>query len=249
MDTTGAVARYTVGLMSGDLSSKQNKSLIRLWWDLNRDNPVAGIIVAVIVGCALLWPLIDPGFYEANGYFGALAGSFMGLLAILLGALYNAELTRQRDERIRRENIHSSLAGLLIEMHIVLVRLRAAIASMEQEDYEKDCRSVISTLESITFSTELVNSESVLLSLGAAADTKVYDSYVSYVQTANHLSRIVLGTLDSLREMHDVLGKPFTPFVTLLRNLKGQEERMTKIYSEFNALLEKSLNQSSSKQT
>lgn len=47
-------------------------------------------------------------------------GSLFGLLAILLGALYNFHLNRKRDERIRSEEVHSVAAALYGE--ILLLR-------------------------------------------------------------------------------------------------------------------------------
>jgi hypothetical protein len=49
-------------------------------------------------------------------FFGAVTGSFVGLFALLLGALYNARLNRARDTRVRTEERKSLAAALSAEL-------------------------------------------------------------------------------------------------------------------------------------
>lgn len=49
-------------------------------------------------------------------FMGTLAGSSLGLLAILLGALFNAHLNRARDDRLRAEEARSIRGALLGEL-------------------------------------------------------------------------------------------------------------------------------------
>lgn len=50
------------------------------------------------------------------GIIGSLVGSLFGLLAILGGALYNARLNRERDDRLRNEETRSVATALKAEM-------------------------------------------------------------------------------------------------------------------------------------
>jgi hypothetical protein len=59
---------------------------------------------------------LPPG---SASFVGTLTGSFLGLVALLLGALFNAHLNRKRDDRLREDDrialaqaIHAELSGL-----------------------------------------------------------------------------------------------------------------------------------------
>jgi hypothetical protein len=49
-------------------------------------------------------------------FVGALTGSFLGLVALLLGALFNAHLNRKRDDRLRREDQQAVASALRAEL-------------------------------------------------------------------------------------------------------------------------------------
>jgi hypothetical protein len=49
-------------------------------------------------------------------FLGSLTGSSIGLVAILIGALYNAHLNRKRDDRLRREDRATVTAAVLAEL-------------------------------------------------------------------------------------------------------------------------------------
>jgi hypothetical protein len=49
-------------------------------------------------------------------FLGSLVGAFVGLLALLLGALFNAHLNRKRDDRLRAEERRSVGAALRAEL-------------------------------------------------------------------------------------------------------------------------------------
>ena len=55
----------------------------------------------------------------APQFLGALTGSLLGLIGILLGALYNAHLNRKRDDRVRQEEARSIIAALRAELSAV----------------------------------------------------------------------------------------------------------------------------------
>jgi len=49
-------------------------------------------------------------------FLGSLVGAFVGLLALLLGALFNAHLNRKRDDRLRAEERRSAAVALRAEL-------------------------------------------------------------------------------------------------------------------------------------
>jgi hypothetical protein len=49
-------------------------------------------------------------------FLGSLVGAFVGLFALLLGALFNAHLTRKRDDRLRAEERRSVATALRAEL-------------------------------------------------------------------------------------------------------------------------------------
>jgi hypothetical protein len=53
-------------------------------------------------------------------FIGTLTGSTLGLIALLLGALFNAHLTRRRDDRLRDED-RVALASALSGIHRTLI--------------------------------------------------------------------------------------------------------------------------------
>src|SRR5215469_5238855 len=58
-------------------------------------------------------------------FVGTVAGSSLGLIALLVGALFNAHLNRKRDDRLRNEDARSVAVALKAELsgiHATLVR-------------------------------------------------------------------------------------------------------------------------------
>ena len=55
---------------------------------------------------------------DYGAFLGALGGAFGGLIAILLGALYNAKLNRERDTRLRNQEIQGLCRAFAAELLI-----------------------------------------------------------------------------------------------------------------------------------
>jgi hypothetical protein len=75
---------------------------------------------------------------EGGAFLGALVGAFGGLIAILLGALYNAKLNRQRDTRLRNQEIRGLCRAFAAELLICAKKLRATAGSVEKAIKEKE---------------------------------------------------------------------------------------------------------------
>ena len=82
-----------------------------------------------------MWAWIQGLSGGSGSFMGALAGSLLGLTAILLGALYNAHLNRQRDDRIRRQDARSISQAIKAE----LATIKAALAN-NAEKMRSDCQ-------------------------------------------------------------------------------------------------------------
>jgi hypothetical protein len=70
-------------------------------------------------------------------FVGALTGSFLGLVALLLGALFNAHLNRKRDDRLRREDQLAVATALRAELEGLQRTLKHQAEIVSQEDYAK----------------------------------------------------------------------------------------------------------------
>lgn len=53
---------------------------------------------------------------SSASFVGTLTGSSLGLIALLLGALFNAHLNRKRDDRLRKEDARSVISALKAEL-------------------------------------------------------------------------------------------------------------------------------------
>ena len=77
--------------------------------------------VAILAAVTTYWQDIIAQPDSAAAFLGALAGAGGGLLAIILGALLNAELNRRRDDRLRDEE--RKAAAIEIQGDLVALRL------------------------------------------------------------------------------------------------------------------------------
>lgn len=73
---------------------------------------------------------LPPG---AAGFVGTLAGSSFGLIALLLGALFNARLNRKRDDRIRDEEARAIRTALKAELSGIYDSLVRNADMLEQD--------------------------------------------------------------------------------------------------------------------
>lgn len=69
---------------------------------------------------------------EVASFFGNVAGSFLGLLAILIGALFNAYLNRRRDDRLRLEEKRGVATALVAELSAKSVSLRENVKTIDK---------------------------------------------------------------------------------------------------------------------
>jgi hypothetical protein len=66
-----------------------------------------------------MWGWLDNLSSGAATFLGALTGAGVGLIAILLGAMYNARLNRKRDDRLRAKDADSLAVALREELQLV----------------------------------------------------------------------------------------------------------------------------------
>jgi hypothetical protein len=63
-----------------------------------------------------LWVWVGSLTPASASFLGTLTGSSLGLLAILIGALFNAHLNRKRDDRLRKDEARSVRSALKAEL-------------------------------------------------------------------------------------------------------------------------------------
>ena len=99
----------------------------------------AAVAVLVFLTAALLVVFLGK-FAQGAAWYGELKkwqtglGAFAGLLAILVGALYNAVLVRQRDDRLRDEERRALAAALAAELLVIRNQCSGRIKALERGD-------------------------------------------------------------------------------------------------------------------
>ncbi len=79
-----------------------------------------GIIVFIAAVLTNYWDALAAIPDNIAAFLGALSGAGFGLLAILLGAFYNAELNRRRDDRLRNQEARAIATALRAELaHLI----------------------------------------------------------------------------------------------------------------------------------
>jgi len=80
------------------------------------------------------WQWLQTASQGQASFLGTLAGSSIGLVALLLGALFNAHLNRKRDDRLRREEQRAVATALRTELAGCRRALLTNIQELEKED-------------------------------------------------------------------------------------------------------------------
>ena len=101
----------------------------------------AALLIALTIFTAVTtyWPDIVAQPPSAAAFLGALAGAGGGLLAIILGALLNAELNRRRDDRLRREETEALIKSLASEMEAIAIAARTNAATLRGMGLDGGC--------------------------------------------------------------------------------------------------------------
>ncbi len=92
-----------------------------------------------IMGCSWQWLSNLQGAQAA--FVGSVTGSLFGIIALVIGALFNFWLTRRRDARIRSEESNAVAAALFGEIVLFreeLARIAKLVASFEANHREFD---------------------------------------------------------------------------------------------------------------
>lgn len=98
---------------------------------------IAALVTTILLSYWLFSATDDPAWHTRlttiPPVVGTLLGPFFGLVALMLGALYNAKLNRDRDERLREEDARSLAAALLAEIQQGLATIRMIDAMAGQK--------------------------------------------------------------------------------------------------------------------
>lgn len=71
-------------------------------------------------------------------FLGSFTGAAVGLVAILLGALFNAHLNRRRDDRLRRNEARAAATALRSELNGISRSLMKSADDVERKTFKKD---------------------------------------------------------------------------------------------------------------
>jgi hypothetical protein len=82
-----------------------------------------------------MWDWIAGLSGGAATFIGALTGSLVGLLALLVGALFNAHLGRKRDDRLRAEETRAIAAAIRAELTGLLRKLETPFSTSSAAVY------------------------------------------------------------------------------------------------------------------
>lgn len=81
-----------------------------------------------------MWHSLETLPQGQASFVGSLTGSFVGLFALLCGALFNAYLNRRRDDRLRRQEARSTAAALRAELAGVCETLEINAAELQKNE-------------------------------------------------------------------------------------------------------------------
>ena len=85
-----------------------------------------------------IWEWVQGLSGGAATVVGTATGSFLGLLTLLLGALYNARLNRKRDDRIRAEERRGVAAALRAELSGIVKIIEGNVTALRENPPEAD---------------------------------------------------------------------------------------------------------------
>jgi hypothetical protein len=83
-----------------------------------------------------MWEWLQTLSGGAATFVGSATGSAIGLIALLLGALFNAHLNRRRDDRIRKEDARKLATALRAELSGLLATLEANTKMLKEQPPE-----------------------------------------------------------------------------------------------------------------
>ncbi|MFK7865833.1 MAG: hypothetical protein AB8B77_00160 [Alphaproteobacteria bacterium] len=92
-------------------------------WTLESDIKAIAFILVVLSTISVVVGVCFIDEFERSAYWGTVIGSGFGLIALLLGALFNADLNRRRDDRIRREQQEKAFQLLIADIRVFIEEL------------------------------------------------------------------------------------------------------------------------------
>jgi len=119
------------------------------------------------------WQWLEDASQGQATFIGSLIGSSIGLIALLLGALFNAHLNRRRDNHLRREERETVAAALLAE----LVGIRnglSGVVILLKEAHEHETGSTVTDVVRVRVLPDMV---SKLGLLGPSTIHRVLSAY------------------------------------------------------------------------
>jgi hypothetical protein len=101
-------------------------------------------------------------------FIGTLSGSFLGLVALLLGALFNAHLNRRRDDKLRDTErrslataLHAELAGIRDALQALANDLATKAPSPDEEIMVTDLAHFVRVFPKVVDKLGLLNADTI----------------------------------------------------------------------------------------
>jgi len=134
------------------------------------------------------WQWLQTASQGQAAFVGVLIGSSIGLVALLLGALFNAELNRRRDDRLRREDQRAVATALRAELEGLRRTLNDAAETVSQEGYPRsdDQVQVPDLAQSIRIMPEVVSK------LGLLDETTIIAVVDAYGMVEEYSAKLLL---------------------------------------------------------
>jgi hypothetical protein len=122
---------------------------------------------------------------SSASFLGTLTGSSLGLIALLLGALFNAHLNRKRDDRLRRKETRALAAALRAEL---VGRSQSLLdnATRFKEGVKSECFIVPDIAQSIRVMPNVTDK------LGLLDEDTIKDVIDAYVVIEQYCDRLIL---------------------------------------------------------
>lgn len=176
------------------------------------------LAIVVVLTYVLVDIGLDPAWQAELTKFpdaiGALIGPFFGLVALMLGALYNAKITRDRDDRLLEQETRALAAALAAEMNSTCDALTLLIIQIDE--FRPGDTTRANDLWRPDFPVFKGNIGRIG-HLGAALDDKVVNIVFAITQTVEFATRTILNTeydrakikerMEVIKSLHDITFK------------------------------------------
>ncbi len=143
---------------------------------------IAFLLAATVVAFVVSIPLVFE-WKHLEAYYGSVVGSAIGFFGLLMGVIVTADLARQRDNRLRAEEMRGILAIVDIEIRdnnrILAVHERMLYDASQFETAGERISHIIGALQAGEIEKSILRNAMVAIKVGGLKET-VLTSLISY---------------------------------------------------------------------